>query len=266
MATFSSLFTSLTGPCSIALELALLVVSFKRKLYRQLVFFSAYVVLLAIYDPIDHWIGHYHYSFFSSAAYNYIYWSTQLALSLLRLLTIAEISRRSLRGYPAVWAFGWRLLSGVGVLLLSWTIYSAMLRRHHFRQFISVADQRFELMQAILLLLLFFLGAYYRVRISALFRLILIGICIYSAVEVANSQLFDLKSILAVPIFGYIRRSLSPVSVAIWTYAVWRWGATSNTTPDLISQEKYDKFSPQIHDRLRQLNDKLTDLTGERRK
>ena len=135
---------------------------------------------------------------------------------------------------------------------------------HHFRQFIAAADQRFEFMQAIPLLLLLLLGAYYRVRISPLYRLILIGICIYSSVEVANSQFFAAKIIPGVTIFGYIRHGVFPIVLVIWTYAVWRWSATSTRPPDLISQEEYDSLSPQIHDRLRELNDRLSDLMGKR--
>jgi hypothetical protein len=262
MVAFSSMFAWVTAPCSFLLELALVILSYKRRLYRQLFFFPAYIALLALYDPIDYWVSD--YPFFGSIAYNYIYWSTQLALSLLRLLTIAEISRRSLRGYPAVWAFGWRLLTATSVLLLSWTVYSAILRMHHFRQFIAATDQRFEFMQAIVLLLLLLLGAYYRVQISPLYRLILVGICIYSAVEIADSPFFALKTFPGVAIFGYIRRGLFPVLLAIWAYAVWRWGGTPTTPPDLLSQEKHDELSPQIHGRLKGLNDKLSELMGKR--
>jgi hypothetical protein len=66
-------------------------------------------------------------------------------------------------------------------------------------------------------------------------------------------------------IFGYIRRGSFLVASLIWTYALWRWGTISNTPPELISQGKYDDVSPQVHDRLRQLNGKLSDLIGKRR-
>lgn len=263
MASFSSIFNWATGPFGIGLELALFVLSIRYKLYRKLIFFFAYIVLLGAQEPVIWWVSY--LPWFNSTAWGNTYWSIQLCLSLLRLLTIAEISRRSLVPYPAVWSMGWRLLSAAAAILLAWTAYSAFQGRHHFRIFIAGGFQRFETMQAILLLLLLFLGVYYRVRISQLYRLILIGICIYSAIQIANNPLL-LAKIPADSVWQYIYRGSFLIPMVIWTYAVWRWGGTSTTPPDLISQEKYDELSPQIHDRLKELNDKLSDLTGNRRR
>lgn len=258
MASFSSIFQWTTEPLTLCLEWTLLFLSLKNKIYRQLKFFSAYILVLCVQEPVGLWISS--LPWFRSTAWNNTYWSIQLCLSVLRLLTIAEISRRSLIAYPAVWNFGWRLLSFAAAILVSWTAFSAFRGRHYIRIFVAVVGQRFETMQAVLLLLLLFLGVYYRVRISQLYRLILIGICIYSAIQIANNPLL-LAKIPADSVFGYIRRGSFLIPMVIWTYAVWRWGGTSSSPPDLISQEKYDDLSPQIHNRLRELNDKLADLS-----
>jgi hypothetical protein len=115
-------------------------------------------------------------------------------------------------------------------------------------------------MQAILLLLLLALGVYYRVRISPLHRLILIGCCVYSSVQVANDQFLLINKIPVDSIFGDIRRGSFLVPVAIWTYAVWRHAKDSAPQPDRISQSTYDELSPPIHDRLRDLNGTLDKL------
>jgi hypothetical protein len=263
MASFSSIFNWATGPLTACLDFALLVLLIRRKLYRKLIFFSAYIVLLSAYEPVAWWISF--LPWFNSLTWNTTFWSVQFILSLLRLLAIAEISRRSLIAYPAVWSLGWRVLSAAAAILLAWTAYSAFPGRHHFRIFMAVGFQRFETMQAILLLLLLFLGVYYRVQISHLYRRILIGICIYSAIQVAVNPLL-LAKIPADSVWQYTRRGSFVIPMVIWTYAVWRWGETPSAPPDLISQEKYDELSPQIHDRLKELNDKLSDLTGNRRR
>jgi len=261
MVNFSSVFEWIVTPLNIGLQLALLFISFKRRLYRQLVFFFTYIFLLNLNDGVGWSV------FFSpwsqTAGWRNAYWFFQFILSLLRLLTIAEISRGSLRSYPAVWGLAWRTMSAAAVILLTWTTESAIQNAHHMRKFIAVGGQRFEFMEAILLLFLLLLGAYYHVRISPLYRLILIGICIYSALLVADNQFWLLKTILGDSIFAYVRRGAFPISLAIWTYAVWRWGATSNSPPELISQATYDELSPQIHDRLRELNDRLADFVGK---
>jgi hypothetical protein len=263
MASFSSIFQWTTEPIIFFLDCVLLFLLFRKKLYRQLKFFCVYIVILCLLEPAGFWISF--LPWFLSPAWSTTYWSIQFVLSLLRLLTIAEISRRSLVAYPAVWSFGWRMLSAAAAILFSWTAYSAFKGRHHFRIFIAVGGQRFEIMQVILLLLVLFLGVYYHVRISQLNRMILIGICIFSAIQIANDPLL-LAKIPADSVFGYIRPGSFLIPMMIWTYAVWRWGGTSTAPPDLISQEKYDELSPQIHDRLQELNDKLSDLTGKRRR
>jgi hypothetical protein len=264
MVTFASVFQTVMAPTSICLELTLLFVAWRCRLYRQLTFFSAYIVLVTVEELSGWWVSK--TPWFYSGAFLYIYWYSQLVLSLLRLLTIAEIAKRSLRGYPAIWTLAWEILSAATLILLSWTTYSVVPYVHHVRRFIAVGGQRFELMQAILLLLVLVFGAYYHVRVPALYRLVLIGICIYSVVEVANSQMYLLRSALADSIFGYIRQGSYPISLAIWTYAVWRYGSSSNTPPELISQAAYDELSPQIHDRMRDLNDNLSDFMGKRRR
>lgn len=262
MANFSAIYSWMTGPIAEFLDLALLFISYRRKLWRQLVFFSAYVVLLIPYDVAGWWISY--LPWFYSAAYLYTFWSIQFAFSLLRFFTIAEIARRSLRGYPAVWAFAWRILSFATIVFLLWTAYSAIHYIHHFRRFIAVPGQRFEFMQAILLILLLLLGVYYRVRIPPLYQLILIGLCIYSAIQVANNQILLLNKLSADSIFAYIRRGSFMIPTGIWTYAVWRWGASTTPEPRLIPQTVYDDLSPQVHDRLRDLNDKLANLVDRR--
>jgi len=263
MANFSTVYGWMTEPIAVSLDLALLFISYRRKLWRQLKFFSAYVALLIPFEIAGWWISY--LPWFYSAGYLYTFWSIQFAFSLLRFLTIAEIARRSLRGYPAVWAFAWRILSFATLGFLLWTTHSAIQYEHHFRRFLAVPGQRFELMQAILLLLFLFLGLYYRVQISPLYRLILIGLCVYSVIQVANDQILLLNKLPADSIFAYIRRGSFLVPSAIWTYAVWRWGASTALEPRLIPQAVYDELSPQVHDRLRDLNDKLSNLTSGRR-
>ncbi len=250
-------------PTSICLELALICMAYRRRFYGELSFFSAYLVLVTVQE-IAGWRVSYT-PWFNSENCLYVFWSIQFVLSLLRLLSIGEIAGRSLRGYPAVWSFSWRSLSIATALLLSWTTYSAAKNVHHFRRFLAIGGQRFECMQAILLLLLLFLGVYYRVRIPPLYRSILIGMCIYSAIQVANNQFLLLNKLPADSVFGYIRRGSFLFPLIIWTYAFWHWGTTPTTPPELISQEKYDEMSPQIHDRLKELNDKLSGLMNSTR-
>ena len=235
-----------------------------RKLYARLKFFTIYQLLLLSSSAL--FLGIATTPAFKTPRWFDIYWSVQLALAVLRLLTIGEISNQILREYPAIRAFGSWLLGGTAAALLLWTANSAIYNVHHVRRFILLSDQRFEFMQAVLVLVLLIIGVYYRIPIPPLYRLILIGIGIYASIQVANNPLALLTAILPNSFPDYMRRVPSTVSVVLWAYAVWRWSSVSDAKPTLISQSTYNDLSPQIHDRLRELNDKLSDLTGKRRR
>jgi hypothetical protein len=242
----------------------MLLVIFRRNLYRQLGFFTAYLIALWIWNPMTVWVATTPY--FSSSAWLHIYWSVEFSLSILRLLTIAEISRRLLRGYPAIWAFASWLLSGVAAALLLWTISSAIHNVHHVRRFILLGDQRFECMQAVLLVTLLLIAAYYRIKLPGLYHSILIGIGFYSSIQVVNNVWAIRQVIIPNSIFDYTRRSAIAVSVVIWTVGILRSPAIPDSEPSLISQSTYDRLAPEVHARLKELNDKLSDLTGKRRR
>jgi len=264
MVTFSTLFVWITAPATFCLELTFLVLAYGKKLYRQLFFLTVYVACVAAIDVVAWWVT---YSrLYGSVPWRYFYWSFQFLLSLLRLLTISEISWRTLRVYPAIWTFAWRLLTAAAAVLMFWTIHTAVQNRAHFRVFILSGSLRFEFMQAILLLLFFLLVTYYHIALSPLYRLVLIGTGVYSSIQVATNQLGIIGGAPPNSIPDYIRRGTYIIPVVIWVYAAWCWGTTPDSSPDLISQEKYDDLSPQIHDRLRRLNDKLSDMTGKGRR
>jgi hypothetical protein len=259
MVTFSTLFVWVTAPATFFLEFAFLFFAYRRKLYRQLLFLPVYVVS-ATASEVCGWAITYS-SWYRSTAWLYFYWSVQFALSILRLLTIAEISLRTLRAYPAVWTFTSRLLTAAAATLMFWTIHSSIQNRQHFRVFILSGSLRFEFMQAVLLLLFLLLVTYYRVPLSPLYRLVLIGAGVYSSIQVAANQFGIIRGAPPNSVTDYIRRGTYMIPIAVWTYAAWRWGATSQTPPELIAQSTYDDLSPQIHDRLRELNDKLAKLS-----
>lgn len=244
----------------------LLILVFRYNMFHQLKFFAFYVLFTVVRQIGLEWYGvppaigdpsYYRYL--------YCYWTAAFVLSFLRLFITLEICEKVLTGYPALKLLAWRILSGLATVLFSWTIYFAIRNIHHIRRLILTFQQTTDISFAILLLTLMGIGVYYRMRIPSLYRMILIGSCIYSAVQVVDSELG--RHIVSLPnsVFDFVQRLAYSLMLGIWAWAVWRWGRDSNPPVELISQSTYDDLSPQIHDRLRELNDKLTDLTGKRR-
>ena len=183
-------------------------------------------------------------------------------LSVLRLLTFAEISRRILREYPTVFAAGSWILTGAAAVLLSCTAYPARDVRAYLAPHrdwrsaacayaggagLGVPDNRGLLSNPD----------------SASYRLILIGIGTYSSLQIVNYELLLRQLIAPYSIPDYVRRASMIVSRVIWTYAVWRWSGVPDSQPKLISQIAYDRLSPQIHGKMQELNDRLGNLVGK---
>jgi hypothetical protein len=242
-----------------SLQLVTLAILFRRKLYRQLFFFTTYLAVCLVTDIEWRWVSL--TPAFYSRLWFYIYWAIEFLLSILRLLAFAEISKRILRGYPTIFTTSAWLLTAATTILLAWTANPAIhyAQRRSIR--IIIGDQRFALMQAVLILAILTIGAYYRILIPPLYRLILVGIAVYASVQVANDQMIIHQTApVTQSIFDYVRRASIVLSIMIWTYAVSRWSALPELEPKLISRAAYDDLSPQVHNKMQELNDKLAKL------
>jgi hypothetical protein len=165
-----------------------------------------------------------------------------------------------LRGYPAIWHFVWRIL-----LLISsaFMLVGALLVTRHVhspQQFILTVDQYLSSSQTILLLVVLSIGLYYKVDVPHLFRSIVTGVCIYAAIQIANSELGRYVANPSNSVFDFIQRYTFTLVLFLWARALWKWSSAPLQAPRLISQTEYDHLSPKVHDRLRELNDRLAGL------
>jgi len=256
------MFSELFSIAILCIGLALLALIVSRRLYRRLAAFSVFIPLFVIRDIAGLILLHTPYV--QGILWSYIYWTSDLMLSTIYLFMIAEISNRFLREYPSIGRPASKLLAAVGLALISWTGSSMLRNFAHPRLFYMIGDQRLELTITVLILLFLAIGAYYRLKLPPLYRLVLIGIGIYSSVQVGANQI-ELKYMMgADSIFDYMRRGSFAISLVVWTYAVWRWATPPTIQSDLIPQSKYDHLSPQVHDRLQDVNLKLANLVGQR--
>jgi hypothetical protein len=115
----------------------------------------------------------------------------------------------------------------------------------------------------VLLLTLMGIGAYYQMRIPPLYRLILIGSCIYSAEQVVGSGLGRITDYAPYSLYDFMERIGWLLMISVWTWAVWQWAGVSIRSPELLPQAVYDDLSPRVHDRLWDLNDRLAGLMGQ---
>lgn len=238
-----------------ALELINVGLAIRRKLYRSLPIFFVYISFLLCRDFL--FLTVQHAPFIRTHAYAYTYWATEAILSAFRLATVLEICRQTVRPYTAVWALAWRVLSTIGIILVLFGVNSARHNTSRPRFFITTTMQRFELLQAVLLLTVLAIGVYYTLHIPPLYKWVLVGICFYSAVEVANFELGRITIHPTNTFFDYVHRYAFTITQAIWAWAMWRHGDLPPQKREFIPQDVFDEHSADIHNRLRELNDRL---------
>jgi hypothetical protein len=256
------MFSEIFSVVMYCLNLLLLVLLLARNGWRRLVFFTLFIVLLTVRDGVGLCIAH--TSLGIGRPWIYTYWYSELVLSTLYLFMIAEIAKRFFQDYPSIWFNASRLLAIAALALISWTVYSTLRYVGHPRMFVLIGDQRLDLTTTIMLLLLMAIGAYYRLRLPPLYRLMLIGIGIYASVQVVTDQIEIRYKMGPESLFGYLRTWSYAISLVVWIYAVWRWAAPPATRAELISQSKYDHLSPQVHHSLQEVNLKLANLEDQR--
>ncbi len=249
------LLDSLKTFLSITLCLVLLGVVFSRKLYRQLVFLTAYVIVLT--PAVIAWIWLSRSPLLNTHGGFLYYWTANSILTFLRLFILAEICWRVLHDYHVVWTLTRRALAGIAAFLLLVTAYFLMQHWNDYQGFILTLQQGLDFTQAVLLLVLMSVGIYYQIRISPLYRLVLVGSCIYSAVQLTNSQLGRYTKVPTDSIFDFVQHFTFILMLGIWIWAVWRWADLPEKPAIRINQSTYDRLSAEIHSRLALPNESL---------
>jgi hypothetical protein len=262
MTSLTFWLNSVKSILSISLCLVLLGVVFSRRLYRQLVFLTAYVVLLT--PAVFVWIWLSHSPLLNTRGGFLYYWTANSILTFLRLFILAEICWRVLHEFRLVWTLAWRALAGIAALLFLGTIYFLVLNSHNYQSFILTVQQGLDFTQAVLLLMLLSIGSYYQIKISPLYRLVLVASCIYSAVQLTNSQLGRYTKVPTDSVFDFVQHFTFILMLGIWIWAVWRWAGLPEQPAIRIQQATYDRLASQLHTRLAVPNKSLSKMLWRR--
>src|SRR5260370_10723445 len=98
-------------------ECVLLTQLVRRKFLKNYPWFCSYVASTILQSLV---VGvAYRLSDISSTMVWKIAWGSQLVVVLFRFQAVVELTRKILHGYLGIWALAWRVLLGVGVLVLS---------------------------------------------------------------------------------------------------------------------------------------------------
>ncbi len=258
MATALSPIDYVLWVLSSLLQVVFFLLLVRARLYRRVPFFSFYILIVLLSDATVWWTYHVH-GYTSSISFS-LSW-VLLALTLAaRGMAVGELCHRVLNPFRGVWALAWRLLSGVTLLLVVYAGLAAYSSRHDYvLTFIQTAEGGLELAAAVLLLLLLAIGHYYRIRLPAPERLLIVSLCAWSLVQVLNDVAWQVWADDYFEWAKKIRMMSYQAAVLVWIYAV-RRPVTAELPPPAMNAALYNRVAPEVNFRLQVLNDRLLEI------
>ncbi|HUJ39865.1 MAG TPA: hypothetical protein VLW54_04910 [Candidatus Acidoferrales bacterium] len=235
------------GVCALALV---------RRLWKTLPYFTAYLVLVVLVEGLR-W-GVIFASGVNSPTHQWTYWMTQPALILARGAALADICRAALGLYTGVWKLARLLLVVSGTFMLAFAAVHTN-EAHRVSSYLLFLERELEFAVLISLMLILVLVRYYGLSLERPLDGIALGLGFYSSIVIISSSI--LIGSLSLPWWGFsLARSLGYAgALGMWAYAL-RAPVRERARPELGTVENYEAGSREIRNRMRELNDRLSDL------
>jgi hypothetical protein len=237
-------------------ECVLLTQLVRRKFLKNYPWFCSYVASTILQSLVV--AVAYRLSGISSTMVWNIAWGSQLVVVLFRFQAVVELTRKILHGYLGIWALAWRVLLGVGVLVLA----NSLLFSKGDWYWISLnVDRGMELSIAAVIVTLLLFARYYRLPIQRLHSALMVGLCLYSAFFVLDYTLLEKHVQQWATFWGFLDIITYFATLLIWLAAVsFYTESVPQAAPPMIPKELYGKLSSELNLRLHHINRQLNQL------
>ncbi len=240
---------------SIAGQVFLVLFVFSRRIHRQFPYFAGYL-LSNIAEAIVLIPSYFVLGFWGPQIYG-IAWFMHGITLVAKALAIVELCRRLLGQYPGIWAMARGVLTGCAVLL---SLYSFLVPQWHWQLALPIAERGLQLSVAGVILTLFLFAAYYQVPIPPTERRLALGFCLYSSAAVLNNTVLQKYVSQYLNYWNITILGIFLLTIGIW-YRALRLPAIVLERPPVLSDAlAYQRISPEINDRLRSLDKRLSSL------
>lgn len=248
------------------LEGALCVLAVHTKSYRRLPLFTIYAGLLFLRTLVL-WYVYYRSGFYSKIA-GYFSWITHYLLIVARCAVCVELSRALLAAYRGLWLLARLALLAIAIAILTYAAIDAFNRYIILSRFIPAVENCLELAVAVILLSSLLISVRYRIPVDPGPRLIAVGLCFFSLVEVLNFSFvaFRLEHYFSwwnhyFSLWNYLRTVSFQVALVLCIVALRRRALETAPSPTLLPQATYETLGARATGRLRQLDQDLRGVT-----
>lgn len=253
-----ALLANLRWAASFILELAVFSLAVRRKILRDMPFFSIYLGLLVASEVIR-WLVFRVTTLDSRASFD-TYWTTQALLVCFRALVVYEICKLLLRPYKGIWRMCQPVLFAVAAILIADAAVVARESAHQAATAILTAERGLEIAALAILLLGLAFCKYYGLRIERYLLWIGLGLGFYSAVQVANNTFMQQGLGWYFSVWENLRLISFNVATACWFVALLKPVPTAQPARALMTRERYETLAPRVTARLRELNTHLLEM------
>ena len=237
------------------METVICALIFRFRSYRVIPFFSTYLCFAVVRSLALWWIYHVP-TLEAGFVYNF-YWVTQLLLLVGRGLGVAEVCRLSLREYRGVWELTWRLLVGVGIVLIAFAGVAALYDPRWVSPVVLRGERGLELAIIAVLAALGLVCRYYQISVPRPVKWLGLGLGLYAGVQVIN-DVIEYAAHGEFPLWRGIHQSAFAVALVIWFGALRK--PLALVAPSLAEPETYEEIAPAVSYRLRELNARLLEM------
>jgi len=245
---------------SALLQLIVLILLFAKGGFRKLPFFTVYVALnlcqVAFLVVV--------YSIWGSDSRRgtILGWCSECVTLLAQALATTEILKVTLRPYQGIWGLVWRALVFTSTFVV---LIVALITRGAWDQAMWFELNRgYHLTFAAAVIACLLLVRYYSIPVPAAYKMILGGFCLYSCTEILIHTV--MQSLVKKAFYAYepIWQSAPMLSfivvLFIWVVALWKPLPIEARPAAPPAASVYQRLSPEINERLRELNERLLRL------
>jgi hypothetical protein len=227
-----------------------------RRLWRSLPYFTAYLVLLVIVEGVRASVNL--ATSTSSRSYIWTYWMTQPVLILARGAGLVDVFRAALGMYSGVWRFARSMLiMAAAFMLLFAAVHTGETPR--ISSYLIFLERELEFAAVLSLLLLLVVCRYYGAALARPLDGIALGLGFYSSVVIISGSILIGPLTLPWWQFSLVRSVAYFMTVCLWGYSLWA-PLPERAGPQLSSMESYEQNTLAVSDRMRELNDRLSNL------
>lgn len=251
-------FENLDWAVEAGLEVLVITLAFRRRLYHRQPLFTFYFVLLILNEIVITSV----YARFGTSSYTsfYSYWAAQAVLVTARGSSVFEVFKVLLSPFAGVWRTCRIALFLIATLITSASILAASRSGPLIPLIISTLQRGVEL--AIVGVLLFGLAfcRYYQVQIPNYLILIGSGFGFYSAVQIVNNTFWGKYLLNYFSVWKDVGLVSFNVAMILWAFALRNPLPSLALAPARLSPGAYEALAPQMSSRMRELNSRLLEM------